>query len=48
MPNIGILSFAKDVAGDHIDEIITRYFKFKKKRKKYSIAVERRNNDDNI
>jgi len=47
VPNIGVLSFAKDVAGDHIDEIITRYFKFKKKRKKYTIAIERRNEDVN-
>lgn len=46
VPNIGSLSFAKDVSGDHIDEIITRYLKFKKNRKRYSIAVTERRKDN--
>lgn len=35
IPNLAGLNFTKKVAGDSIDEIILRYFKFRKNRKIY-------------
>lgn len=47
IPDIAMLSVTKKIGGEHLDEIILRYFKFKKKKKLYSIAVQKGKGDIN-
>ncbi len=45
IPEIGALPITREIAGEHIDEIIIRYFKFKKKSKKIYIAEKLKKNN---
>lgn len=47
IPDVAMLTVTRKIGGEHLDEIILRYFKFKKKRKLYSIAVEKGKGDIN-